>query len=68
VLPESINPYLALMLGGFGVAVLGHLSRQRWAVAIGIIMVFLAVLIFPLALSATQDTPEPPGPVPAQGR
>ncbi len=68
MLPHSINPYLALMLGGFTVAVLGHLSRQRWMVAIGIIAVFLAVLIFPLALSVTQETPEPPGPVPAQGR
>lgn len=68
MLPQSINPYLALMLGGFTVAVLGHLSRQRWAVAVGIIMVFLAVLIFPLALSVLEETPAPPGPVPQQGR
>ncbi len=62
LLPDSIGPYIALMVGGFLVAILGHLSRSRWMVAIGVIMIFLATLLFPLALQIFSDEPAPPGP------
>ena len=62
-LPQSTGPYEALMIIGFVVAVLGHLSRSRWLVLIGIIMVCLGALAFPLALNLFTDKPEPPGPV-----
>jgi sulfite exporter TauE/SafE len=62
LLPHSIGPYLALMLAGFAVAIVGHLSRSRWLVAVGVIMVLLATLLFPLALQVTTDQPPPPGP------
>jgi hypothetical protein len=62
LLPESIGPYIALMGIGFAVAILGHLSRSRWLVAIGVIMIFLATLLFPLALQILSDEPPPPGP------
>ena len=61
-LPETIEPYLALMVGGFLVAIYGHMARLRWLVAIGIIMVLLATLLFPLALQFFADEPPPPGP------
>jgi len=62
VFPEGPGPYLALMLAGFFVGVLGHVVRSRWMVAIGIAMVFLATVALPLANLASQDTPpEPPG-------
>jgi len=61
-LPESIGPYIALMGIGFAVAILGHLSRSRWLVAVGVIMIFLATLLFPLALQIFSDDPPPPGP------
>jgi hypothetical protein len=61
-LPESIGPYIALMGAGFAIAVIGHLSRSRWMVAIGVIMIFLATLLFPLALQIFSDEPPPPGP------
>ena len=61
-LPDTIEPYLALMLGGFVVAIYGHLAHLRWLVAIGIIMVLLATLLFPLALQFFADEPPPPGP------
>ena len=61
-LPESIGPYIALMGVGFAVAILGHLSRSRWLVAVGVIMIFLATLLFPLALQIFSDDPPPPGP------
>ncbi|MDX6581621.1 MAG: hypothetical protein QOI10_805 [Solirubrobacterales bacterium] len=61
-LPDSIGPYLGLMIGGFVVAAYGHLAKLRWLVAIGIIMIFLATLLFPLALQFFSNEPPPPGP------
>jgi hypothetical protein len=60
VLPEGIKPYLFLMVGGFAVGILGHLFRSRWVVAIGVIMVFLATLLFPLAIHVLEEKPAPP--------
>lgn len=62
VLPDTIEPYLILMVAGFIVAMWGHGMHSRWVVAIGIIMVFLAVLLFPLALQIFSEAPPPPGP------
>lgn len=62
VLPESIGPYAALMLAGFAVGTLGHMTRSRWLVAIGVIMILLATLLFPLALQILEEEPSPPGP------
>ena len=62
ILPDSIEPYLALMGAGFLIAIFGHLSRSRWMVAIGILMIMLATLLFPLALQIFSDEPPPPGP------
>jgi hypothetical protein len=62
LLPDSIGPYLALMGGGFGVAILGHLSGSRTMVAVGIVMILCATLLLPLALQFFADEPPPPGP------
>ena len=63
LLPESIGPYIGLMMAGFAVGVLGHVFRLRWMVALGVIMVFLATLLFPLAVNLVDERPEVPGPV-----
>lgn len=62
ILPESVGPYLALMVIGFVVGAAGHLFRLRWMVAAGIIMIFLATLLLPLAINLFDREPEPPGP------
>jgi hypothetical protein len=62
LLPDTIEPYLILMGLGFLVAMWGHGMRSRWVVAVGLIMVFLAVLLFPLALQVFSEEPPPPGP------
>jgi hypothetical protein len=62
LLPDTIEPYLALMLGGFVIAIYGHMAKARWLVAIGIIMIMLATLLFPLALQFFADEPPAPGP------
>jgi uncharacterized membrane protein YdfJ with MMPL/SSD domain len=61
-LPESIEPYLALMAAGFLLGIFGHIFRSRWMVAIGVIMIVLAALIFPVVLQLLSDEPAPPGP------
>jgi hypothetical protein len=48
------------MLTGFALGILGHLTRARWLVATGIILIFLGAFLFPLALNLTTDTRPPP--------
>jgi len=59
-LPRDIDPYLSLMIAGFVIAIFGHMTRARWLVLIGIVMIGLACLIFPLTKVATEETPPPP--------
>jgi hypothetical protein len=53
LLPRTPGPYVALMLTGFGVGILGHLTRARILVAAGVILIFLGALLFPLAATLT---------------
>lgn len=65
LLPTEPAPYVALMLIGFAVGILGHLTRARWLVAAGIALIFLGAFFFPLAVNLTDDPP--PRPAPARG-
>jgi hypothetical protein len=56
-LPHSAGPYIALMLIGFAIGILGHLTAARWLVAAGVILIFLGTLLFPLALNLTEESP-----------
>lgn len=67
ILPETISPYLGLMLMGFFVGSAGHLYKSKLTVAIGIAMIFLATLLLPLAVVVTEDSPQPSSPVLAPG-
>jgi hypothetical protein len=62
LLPESIGPYIGLMLAGFVIGSIGHAARSRWLVVVGVIMILLATLLFPFALQVLEDEPPPPGP------
>jgi sulfite exporter TauE/SafE len=59
LLPHSAGPYMALMLIGFAVGILGHLTAARWLVAAGVILIFLGAFLFPLALNLTEESPRP---------
>ncbi len=60
LLPQSPGPYIALMLTGFVFGILGHMTRARWLVAAGILLIFLGAFLFPLAVNlTTQDKPPP---------
>lgn len=43
-------PLIALTVGGFILAVLGHLFQSKTAIVAGVLLVFVAVLIFPIFL------------------
>lgn len=57
LLPQSAGPYIALVLIGFAVGILGHLSTSRWLIVVGIVLIFLGAFLFPLALNLTESTP-----------
>jgi hypothetical protein len=59
LLPHSAGPYVALILLGFGIGILGHLATARWLVAVGVILIFLGAFLFPLAINLTEETPRP---------
>ena len=61
LLPHTPAPYLITMAIGFVIGAYGHMARLRWAIVIGILLIFLATLIFPLAVVLTNNAP-PPGP------
>ena len=45
--PHSPGPYIALMLAGFAIGILGHVFRATWLVIAGIALIFLGALLFP---------------------
>ena len=47
-------PFVVLMTVGFVVGVTGHVYRSRALVATGIGLIFIATLLLPLALYATE--------------
>jgi len=57
LLPHSAGPYVALVLIGLAVGILGHLTTARWLVVAGIILVSLGAFLFPLALNLTEEAP-----------
>jgi len=60
LLPHSPTPYISMMLAGFAIGILGHLTRARWLVAAGVILIFLGALLFPLLANVTTEDRPPP--------
>jgi hypothetical protein len=58
--PHSPGPYIALMLAGFVIGVIGHVFRARWLVAAGVALIFLGALLFPLLANVTSQNRPPP--------
>ena len=57
-LPQTISPYLYLMLIGFVVGICGHLFKLKLLIGVGILLIALATLLLPLALVVSQEQPE----------
>jgi hypothetical protein len=49
----SPAPFIALMAVGFLVGAVGHVYRNQTLVAIGIALIFMATLLLPLLIYAT---------------
>ncbi len=64
LLPDRIEPYLAMMGIGFFIGAVGHLARSRWLVVVGILLIFLATLLFPIAINLFSEPPQQAGPTP----
>jgi len=60
LLAQSPGPYIALLLAGFAIGILGHLFKVKWLVASGVILIFLGALLFPLAANLTTENRPPP--------
>jgi hypothetical protein len=57
LLPHSAGPYAALVLIGFGIGILGHLSGARLLVVAGILLIALGAFLFPLAVEGGGSPP-----------
>lgn len=51
--PEP-GPYIALFGLGFLVAIVGHIAQIKTLIATGLLMIFLATTLLPLAVFLTQ--------------
>jgi hypothetical protein len=60
LLPHSPTPYIALMLIGFAVGILGHLMGARWLVGAGVVLIALGALLLPLVANVTSENRPPP--------
>ncbi len=66
-LPREFAPYAFLMLLGFLLGILGHMTRSRWLVAIGVMLIVIGAFLLPLLLKATTNDEPPPPPRAAAG-
>jgi hypothetical protein len=59
--PHTPGPYVALMLSGFAIGILGHLFKVKLLIVSGVILICLGALLLPLAAHLTSDRlPRPP--------
>jgi hypothetical protein len=58
--PHSPGPYIALMLAGFVIGIVGQVFRAKWLIAAGVALIFLGALLFPLLANVTSETRPPP--------
>jgi hypothetical protein len=58
LLPHTIEPYIGVMLSGFAIGILGHMTRTKWLVAAGVVLIFLGAFLFPLVLTVSEETPQ----------
>jgi len=60
LLPHSPGPYIALMLIGFAVGILGHLAGARWLVGAGVVLIALGALLLPFVANVTTENKPAP--------
>ena len=51
----SPTPFIVLMVAGFVIGVIGHITRTKGLVALGIGMIFLATFLLPLITNVVKS-------------
>jgi hypothetical protein len=57
LLPHSGTPYILMVLSGFVLGILGYMSSSRLLVVVGISLIVLGALLFPVAINLSESTP-----------
>ena len=60
LLAQSPGPYIALLLAGFAIGILGHLFRVRWLSLAGIALIVIGALLLPIAAGIPSGEKSPP--------
>jgi hypothetical protein len=58
-LPQSPGAYIAIVGVGFAIGILGHLTKIRWLVGVGIALIVLGALLLPFAAGIPSDEKGP---------
>ena len=59
-LPHSLGPYITLVVVGFVVGTLGHMTKIRWLVGVGIALIVVGALLLPFAAGIPSGEKSPP--------
>jgi len=51
LLPDQLTPYLVVLIIGFAVGWYGHGLRSNWVIALGILLILLAIGLLQLAIT-----------------
>jgi hypothetical protein len=60
LLARSPGPYIALLLAGFAIGILGHLFKVRWLIVAGIALIVIGALLLPIAAGIPSSEKSPP--------
>jgi hypothetical protein len=60
LLAQSPGPYIALLLAGFAVGIVGHLFKVRTLVIAGIALIVIGALLLPIAAGIPSSEKSPP--------
>lgn len=60
LLPHSPGPYIALLLAGFAIGIVGHVFKARWLILAGIALIVIGALLLPIAAGIPSGEKAPP--------
>jgi hypothetical protein len=60
LLAQGPGPYIALLLAGFAIGILGHLFKVRSLVIAGIALIVIGALLLPIAAGIPSSEKSPP--------
>jgi hypothetical protein len=60
LLAQSPGPYIALLLAGFAIGILGHLFKVRSLILAGIALIVIGALLLPIAAGIPSSEKSPP--------